>query len=91
DFACLKAHLFFKDKVQLFMSTSEHSLHDYLLTTAQWKLAEHLVPILELFNDLMNIFSQAKVPLIYEVVPMLESLEHALDHVYNATEEPAVI
>ncbi|KAG2360530.1 hypothetical protein BDR07DRAFT_1486958 [Suillus spraguei] len=91
DFACLRAHLFFKDEVQIFTSVSENGLHDYALTTAQWKLAEHLVPVLELFNDLTNVFSQADVPLIYEVVPMLKSLKHSLDHVYNATDEPAII
>ncbi|KAG2036217.1 hypothetical protein BDR03DRAFT_466694 [Suillus americanus] len=79
------------DGVQIFTSTSEHGLRDYALTTAQWKLAEHLVPVLELFNDLTNVCSRAEVPLICDVVPMLESLEHSLDRVYNATEEPAVI
>ncbi|KAG2337687.1 hypothetical protein BDR05DRAFT_764609 [Suillus weaverae] len=91
DFACLRAHLFFKDEVKIFTSASENDLGDYALTTTQWKLAEHLVPVLELFNNLTNIFSQAEVPLIYEVAPMLENLEHALDRVYNATEEPAVV
>ncbi|KAG2363135.1 hypothetical protein BDR07DRAFT_1283122, partial [Suillus spraguei] len=91
DFACLCAHLFFKDEVKIFMSASDNDLSDYVLTAAQWKLAEHLVPVLELFNDLTNLFSQSEVPLIYEVVPMLESLEHALDRVYNALTEPAVV
>lgn len=31
------------------------------------------------------------MPLIYEVIPMLEKLEHALDCIYNAEDEPPVI
>ncbi|KAG2336199.1 hypothetical protein BDR05DRAFT_897048 [Suillus weaverae] len=91
DFACLSAHLFFKDEVKIF-TTSENKMSDYALTELQWGLAEHLVPVLELFNDLTNVFSQAEVPLIYKVVPMLESLEHALDRVYNANDgSPPVV
>jgi hypothetical protein len=45
DFACLSAHLDFKDEVKLF--TDQNKLPDYALTAAQWKLTEHLVPVLE--------------------------------------------
>jgi hypothetical protein len=45
DFACLSTHLYFKEEVQLF--TMQKNLPDYALTSAQWKLAEHLVPVLE--------------------------------------------
>ncbi|KAG1834968.1 hypothetical protein DFJ58DRAFT_847498 [Suillus subalutaceus] len=70
---------------------TQNNLRDYALTPAQWKLAEHLVPVLEIFNELTNIFSKANVPLIYEVIPMLEHLEHALDQIYNAKDEHPVI
>ncbi|KIK33753.1 hypothetical protein CY34DRAFT_18172 [Suillus luteus UH-Slu-Lm8-n1] len=66
--------------------TSE-KMSEYALRDSQWEFAEHLVPVLELFNDLTNVFSQAEVPLVYEVVPMLESLEYALDHIYNANDD----
>lgn len=45
DFACLHTHLHFKEEVQLF--TTQNNLLDYALTPAQWKLADHLVPVLE--------------------------------------------
>ncbi|KAG1737252.1 hypothetical protein EDB19DRAFT_1637165 [Suillus lakei] len=86
DFACLSAHLFFKDEVKIF-TTSENKMSDYALMESQWELAKYLVPVLEIFNDLTMVFSQAKVPLIYEVVPMLEGLKHALDRVYNACDD----
>jgi hypothetical protein len=50
-----------------------------------------LLTLFELFDELTSLFSKADVPLIYEVIPMLEFLEHALDDVYNAKDEPPVI
>jgi hypothetical protein len=47
--------------------------------------------LFKLFNELTNLFSKANVPLIYEVIPMLEKLEHALDRIYNAKDEPPVV
>ncbi|KAG2342538.1 hypothetical protein BDR05DRAFT_886329, partial [Suillus weaverae] len=44
-----------------------------------------------LSNELTNLFSKANVPLIYEVIPMLEKLEHALDRIYNAEDESPVV
>ena len=39
----------------------------------------------------MHRFSQAEVPLVYEVIPMLERLEHSMVKVRDASTEPAVI
>jgi hypothetical protein len=50
-----------------------------------------LLTLFEIFNELTNLFSKSDVPLIFEVIPMLEHLEHALDQIYNAKDEPPVI
>ncbi|KAG2053089.1 hypothetical protein BDR06DRAFT_838249, partial [Suillus hirtellus] len=89
NFACLCTHLHFKEEVRLF--TTQNNLLDYALIPAQWKLANHLVPVLEIFNEVTNLFLKANVPLIYEVIPMLEHLEHSLDQIYNAKNKPPVI
>jgi hypothetical protein len=39
--------------------------------------------LLQIFQDLTDLFSRAEVPLVHEVVPMLEALEHALQSVYE--------
>ncbi|KAG0693734.1 hypothetical protein DFH29DRAFT_1038046 [Suillus ampliporus] len=40
----------------------------------------------------LEVWSNTEVPLVFEVVPMLENLEHALDRVYNASDsEPPVV
>lgn len=50
DFACLKAHFQFKDAIQILTQKEELGLDPYALTRSQWKLAEHLVPLLEVFG-----------------------------------------
>ena len=47
DFACLKAHLHFKDEIQILTQKEGLALEDYALSRSQWKLTEHLVPVLE--------------------------------------------
>ncbi|KAI5995711.1 hypothetical protein EDC04DRAFT_2585849, partial [Pisolithus marmoratus] len=36
-------------------------------------------------------FSQVEVPMIYEVIPMLEPLEHSMTCAHDAAEEPSII
>ena len=45
----------------------------------------------QIFKDIPDRFSQAKVPLAYEVIPMLEGLEHELQNLQNDSEVPDVI
>ncbi|KAG2047110.1 hypothetical protein BDR06DRAFT_898032, partial [Suillus hirtellus] len=52
---------------------------------------QRLLILFKIFNKVTNLFSKANVPLIYEVIPMLKHLEHALDQIYNAKDEPPVI
>lgn len=49
------------------------------------------VPIHQIFLEVSDLFSQAEVPLIYKVIPMLEDMEHALENVRNDASLPDVI
>lgn len=91
DFACLKAHFYFKDAIQILTQQEELELEAYALTQSQWRLAEHLVSLLELFDDLILRFSQAEVPMVYEVIPMLEQLKRSMARVRDAAQEPSII
>ena len=50
-----------------------------------------MLEVLEVFDTIKHQFSQAEVPLVYEVIPMLERLEHSIVKVRDAYSEPAVI
>ncbi|KAG1821484.1 hypothetical protein EV424DRAFT_1272293, partial [Suillus variegatus] len=91
DFACLKTHVSFEKAIKLFTSQEANGLQMYALTTTQWKLAKQLIPVLEIFDDLTNRFSQAEVPLVYEVIPMLEKLEHMMVEVSRDVELSAIV
>jgi hypothetical protein len=45
----------------------------------------------QIFKEISDCFSQAEVPLVYEVIPMLEDLEHQLDALRNDVTAPAVV
>ncbi|GBE89936.1 Putative AC transposase OS=Zea mays PE=2 SV=2 [Sparassis crispa] len=93
DFACLNAHIHFETPVRQLTSDLKNELQGYALTREQWSLAKQLGPVLEIFQDLTDLFSQAEVPLIHETVPMLEQLEHQLTAVRDDVdmELPSVI
>jgi hypothetical protein len=52
DFDCLKAHIHFKSIIQSLTGVAANKLWAYRLTDSQWRLAEDLVLILEVFNFL---------------------------------------
>ncbi|KAG1748375.1 uncharacterized protein EDB91DRAFT_1218757 [Suillus paluster] len=91
DFACLKTHMSFEKEIKLFTSQEANGLQIYALTVTQWKLTKQLIPVLEIFDDLTNRFSQAEVPLVHEVIPMLERLEHMMVKVSRDTELSAIV
>ncbi|KAJ7829499.1 hypothetical protein B0H14DRAFT_2366569 [Mycena olivaceomarginata] len=90
DLACLAAHNKFETPVKQ-MTGVDSGLTQYALTPAQWKLAKQLEEALEIFEDITQLFSRAEVPLIYEVIPMLESLEDQLANMRDDTTLPNVI
>ncbi|TFY77502.1 hypothetical protein EWM64_g6511 [Hericium alpestre] len=95
DFACLKAHVKFQDSIRLLTAGRHGDLEAYALTPCQFvdkeKLAEELTEVLVIFQEITDLFSRAEVPLVHEVVPMLEDLEHQLDGVYRDVSVPNVI
>jgi hypothetical protein len=46
---------------------------------------------LQIFEDITRLFSRAEVPLVYEVIPMLENLEDQLTNIRNDASLPDVI
>jgi hypothetical protein len=62
DFACLKTHVSFANEIKLFTSQQANGLQMYALTTMQWKLADQLIPVLEVCH------------LVSEVLPVTNSL-----------------
>ncbi|TFY82246.1 hypothetical protein EWM64_g1767 [Hericium alpestre] len=91
DFACLAAHVRFQDPVRVLTADRRNNLKAYALSAEQWELAEHLADVLLIFQNITDLFSRAEVPLIHEVIPMLEELEHVLDKVYEDFTLPNVI
>ncbi len=47
--------------------------------------------LIKIFADITKLFSKASVPLIHEVIPMLEAMEHDLERVVKAKDVPKVI
>ncbi|KAJ7060829.1 hypothetical protein C8F01DRAFT_988053, partial [Mycena amicta] len=90
DLACLAAHNKFETPVKQ-MTGVDSGLTQYALTAAQWQLAKQLAEALEIFEDITKLFSRAEVPLVYEVIPMLESLEDQLTNMRGDVTLPNVI
>ncbi|KAJ6545063.1 hypothetical protein DFH09DRAFT_1509464, partial [Mycena vulgaris] len=88
DLACLVAHVQFERPVK---QLTQDNLEEYALTPEQWVLAKQLCQALAVFEDITLLFSQAEVPLVYEVIPMLEALEDELTNMRNDAALPAVI
>ncbi|KAI6024403.1 hypothetical protein EDC04DRAFT_2933480 [Pisolithus marmoratus] len=91
DYTCLKSHMCFKKAVMILTAKEELGLEKYALTKAQWNIADDLAAVLELFEELTLWFSSVNVPLVHEVIPMLECLEHMMTRVCDAPCELPVI
>lgn len=61
-----------------------HKLSPYRLTEIQWNLAEELVEVLMIFDEPTRLFSQAEVPLIPDVIPMLCDMKAAFINIRDA-------
>ncbi|KAJ6590362.1 hypothetical protein B0H10DRAFT_1830811, partial [Mycena sp. CBHHK59/15] len=88
DLACLATHVQFEHPVK---QLTQNNLEEYSLTPEQWVLAKQLCQALAVFEDITLLFLQAEVPLVYEVIPMLEALEDELTNMRNNASLPAVI
>ncbi|KAJ7231225.1 hypothetical protein C8J57DRAFT_1036550, partial [Mycena rebaudengoi] len=88
DLVCLAAHVHFERPVK---QLTQDNLEEYALTPEQWKLAKQLCLVLQVFEDITQLFSQAEVPLVYEVIPMLEALKDELTNMRDDADLPTVI
>lgn len=84
DFACLDAHVDFKNVIQQLTGVAAYKLSAYRLTDNQWSLADDLVEILLVFDEPTRLFSQVEVPLIPDVVPMLYEMEMSFLRIRDA-------
>lgn len=104
DLACLASHIEFETPVRQ-LTSSDSSLKKYALNETQWNLAKQLSEVLEvsllffirvlnfleIFHDITILFSEAEVPLVHDVIPMLEAMEHDLTRIRDSHELPTVI
>ncbi|KAF6749031.1 hypothetical protein DFP72DRAFT_793855, partial [Ephemerocybe angulata] len=78
DKKCLSAHLHFHTEVEQLTGVSSHRLQAYRLNEAQWAIATDLVDALAIFEKATHLFSQAEVPLVIDVLPLLFNIRLSL-------------
>ncbi|KAJ7147415.1 hypothetical protein C8R43DRAFT_889998, partial [Mycena crocata] len=86
DKACLESHIYFRGPIESLTAVSAHKLQSFRLTDPQWQLAKVLNGILTIFDRPTKLFSRKEVPLVHEIIPMIEDLERALIKVENASD-----
>jgi hypothetical protein len=103
DLTCLDAHIYFRSPVEQLTGAAVNKLQAYRLSEEQWDLAETLSAILEVkylycssknlilfpqvFDGPTKLFSQSQVPLIADVLPMLDSIEKSMTLVRDDDED----
>ncbi|KAJ7170281.1 hypothetical protein C8R43DRAFT_1085403 [Mycena crocata] len=86
DLDYLESHLNFRGPVESLTAVTAYNLKVFQLTEDQWTLADCLSDILYIFKPATKLFSRKEVPLVHEVIPMMEALDKALKKVENATD-----
>ncbi|KAF9002270.1 hypothetical protein BDQ17DRAFT_1178072, partial [Cyathus striatus] len=79
DFTCLSSHLLFQREIQQITAITEYKLKAYCLSDRQWDMVENLVDVLNIFKEATDLFSQDKVPLIMETLPIFHDLKLSLE------------
>ncbi|KAJ7719489.1 hypothetical protein B0H16DRAFT_1336582, partial [Mycena metata] len=91
DLACLASHVHFSCPVK---QLTQDNLEEYALTPEQWvclPCAQLLPDYRQVFEDVTQLFSQAEVPLVYQVILMLEALEDELANMWGDADSPDII
>ncbi|EJD08421.1 uncharacterized protein FOMMEDRAFT_71609, partial [Fomitiporia mediterranea MF3/22] len=78
DLACLDAYFLLYCIIEKLTGVRDHKLQGFILTDNQRHLAEELRDILLVVEGPTQLFSQAEVPLIAEVIPMFLVIQQAL-------------
>ncbi|KAF9530060.1 hypothetical protein CPB83DRAFT_868785 [Crepidotus variabilis] len=79
EMECLVSYMHFKDVVEQLLAVSSLKLGRYKLSSEQWSMTDDVSQVLMLFEDITQIFSQAEVPLIVDVLPSLYDLRGGLE------------
>ncbi|KAF8989225.1 hypothetical protein BDQ17DRAFT_1187538, partial [Cyathus striatus] len=87
DFTCLSSHLLFQREIQQITAITEYKLKAYCLSDRQWDMVENLVDVLNIFKEATDLFSQDKVPLIMETLPIFHDLKLSLECVRDSRSE----
>ncbi|KAF7319813.1 Dimer-Tnp-hAT domain-containing protein [Mycena kentingensis (nom. inval.)] len=91
DLDCLTDYADFKDPVTELCSSPRYKLGKYLLDTKQFALVDQMIPALDPFERITALFSRAEVPLIYQVLPLMEALEHDLVRIRDDVHRAPVV
>ncbi|KAF5311813.1 hypothetical protein D9619_002319 [Psilocybe cf. subviscida] len=78
DLACLESHMYFRDIIEELTSIRSLKLAPYTLSAEQWEIASDVHQVLLLFKGTTELFSKSQVPLIVDVIPMLEQIREGL-------------
>ena len=88
---CVGSHLSFRPEVEALTGQSSNKLGAFRLSILQWKIAEQLQELLLLFRGPTLLFSQKELPLISDVLTILENLELSLQAARDDKSAPACI
>ncbi|EJD41569.1 hypothetical protein AURDEDRAFT_127071 [Auricularia subglabra TFB-10046 SS5] len=91
DLDCLDAHLLLQSPVKQLTNEPSYDLSKYRLTQPQWTLSAQLQAVLEMFKGPTKVFSATAVPLVHEVVPLIEKLEGKLVLVRDDEKQPPIM
>ncbi|KIM78750.1 hypothetical protein PILCRDRAFT_10967 [Piloderma croceum F 1598] len=82
------------DSAQPTLTHDEVNLSRFAMTKLsknEWDLLEKFFPLLEVFLIMMKQISQSKTPLMHEVIPIFDVINHALDKHIDDTTLPATV
>ncbi|EJD02902.1 uncharacterized protein FOMMEDRAFT_84803, partial [Fomitiporia mediterranea MF3/22] len=90
DLACLDSYFLLYPIVQQLTGIREYKLQSFILSDTQLALARELREVLSIIEEPTCLFSQAKVPLVAEVLPMLLVVQRALRQASEDQSQPHV-
>ncbi|EJC97720.1 uncharacterized protein FOMMEDRAFT_98270, partial [Fomitiporia mediterranea MF3/22] len=91
DLACLDAYFLLYPIVEQLTAVQEFKLQNFVLSDTQLHLAKELCDILLIVEGPTRLFSQANVPLIANIIPMLLVIQQALTRASEDTSQPSVL
>ncbi|KAI5828050.1 hypothetical protein K523DRAFT_373910 [Schizophyllum commune Tattone D] len=84
DYKCLDDYLILKAAVEALTSQSDLKLNAYRLTQRQWELSKELRDLLRIFVPVTEAFSQKEMPLISDVLEVLDDIKEDLTNIRDS-------